>query len=573
MIIFLSLFQASLCQLGTGNSMNYTIEDLLPFDYDHNEFLNSTNDSKLSDLYKFAADICDSLTFTLSSSGYKNAAKTSLMKLKDDLPAGYGPKDWFNCAKEASTKVLSDKIMNEIFDETKIFCDKTHVYYDIGLEIRPRNNGGGISFIPAVNDSSTLIREITKAHNLFPKRRISPKKAYALAYAKLSKMNNPKDIDEEDDSEPFQEKELEIQDYLSWGPNYCTNSYSTFFLKKYGNWHTGNSKTQRDRVPIHNPGEDSDEDSHEDTTKELIYLKHLDKGGVCGAQMYTPQSRKLQLKETRVASQYMDVLPSITMNLLTNKKGSRNFSKMLDVVKVHLEELKTSSGFLQNSHTSVRIECLMKMKRNPSVGETYICFPDGFLDTKIGIFNSENLSEYYSRIVNEACNALLPIFPCSTDGEMGYKDLLEMSAHGKTACIYYSELLALEFGSMSLKGSIMKVLKKMFDKQGSYNILPNSKLRLKLSDRELKNSSLQFGLSPSLLSLENDLPTLSPRTVLSNSKMKMPLCITASPVTSVIQSSEIHVSYQQHRERVLQCIHKVLSPGEKCKYSGTISAH
>ena len=121
-------------------------------------------------------------------------------------------------------------------------------------------------------------------------------------------------------------------------------------------------------------------------------------------------------------------------------------------------------------------------------------------------------------------------------------------------------MLAMEFGAMNLKGSIMKVLKKIFMDQGSYTILENSKLRLNLVTNDLDNSQLKYGLSPTLLSVCTDMKhRLQPGYIMSNPKMKLPLCITASACKSVTNSVKVHVSYQQHRQYMLTTLHMCLN--------------
>ena len=182
----------------------------------------------------------------------------------------------------------------------------------------------------------------------------------------------------------------------------------------------------------------------------------------------------------------MDALASISMHILNNKKtsASKKFNEVTSMIINHLKELKQMSSSLDGTHTSIRIECLMKMDLSP-LDHNYIQFPDGFLDTNIGTCTSNYLSNYYHQTVTEACNCLLSFYPSLTNDELRYKSLQDMSANAKTACIYYSEMLALEFGSMNIKGSVMTILKKMLENHGSFHITQSSRLCFGLTETDV----------------------------------------------------------------------------------------
>ena len=548
-VTFFSLFQASLCQLSLKKMNTYTIEQLLPHDLNHSEFLKNSDVPKEQFLFNLAKDLCNSLTFVLSCAGYKNTTRTTFVnggEYADD-----DPENVFNEYRKIATKVLSGNIMKEIFHQNLQFSENVHVYYDIGLEVRPLRND--ISFLPHLKDTSKLIKKITKEHNDFPERRIPHREVMQMTHAQIFGVNGEEDGQNLDEDDADKMKNL---DYLRWGPNYNTSCYSNFFLTEFGNWHTGNSRTQRKKQDL------TVEEISPDEEPVFIYLQHLEKGGLCGAQMYSPQSRKVQLKETREATEYMDALASISMFILNNKKVtvSNKFDNIAFMIKEHLKELKISSSWLMDDQTSLRIECLMKMNLSPKAVKEYIKFLDGFLKLMLGTCQAAYLAEYYLKTVIEACDSLISIFPTGTKGSLQYKSLSGMSAAAKTACIYFSELLALEFGTKNLKGSIMKMLKTMFIDQGSYYIKENSRLRLQLNSTENPICHLKYGLSPSLLSILPDRNIdLKPGLVMTNCKMKMPLCATATPYVSVCESNKIHISYLQHRQHMLYVVHQFLS--------------
>ena len=558
-VIFLCLFQASLVQLGFGNTHDYKLEDLLPYDADHQEFSNAKNevDDKMSFICELAKELCNSVTFTYSFSGYKHFMRaTSMSRESANIPI-LDYDDWFNTYNKQAAKFLSKEFMNEIFNK-KMFCHNIHIYYDIGLEIRHSDIKENVSYLPSLNGSSKLIREITKEHNEFPCNKISGKKALRIAYAMMYGVNNNSDSENLDLDIAMEEMETEmdILDYLSWGTNYQTNHYNVFFLTDFGNWHTGNSKTKR------NMNSFNDDNNLGDTGYDAIYLTHLAKGGVCGAQMYCPQSRKVQLKQVRKATEYMDALASICCNILNNKKPtvSKEFSNVVNKIRTHMGELKTSATKLGNANTSIRIECLMKMDLFPADESNYIQFPQGFIEAEIGVCNTKELGLYYGMAVTEACDSLLSIFPSKVDNKLVYKTVDDFSPQAKTACIFQSEMLAMDFGTMNLKGSIMKVLQKMFKDQGSYTIPKNNKLRLKLATKDSDNSLLKYGLSPSLLAINTDINIrLQPGYIMNNPKMKLPLCMTASACKSVTNHVQVHVSYQQHRQYMLTILHTSLN--------------
>ena len=334
-----------------------------------------------------------------------------------------------------------------------------------------------LSYLSSLQESSKLIREITKEHNEFTSNKITSKKAVKIAYAQIFGVNSTPDSENFDLDIAMKEMkhQMDILDYLSWGTNYQTRSYNIFFLTLLGNWHTGNSKTMRRKAPFHIDGD------AENSGDDSIYLSHLTKGGMCGAQMYGPHSRKIQLKQTRKATEYMDALTRICCNILNNKKKyvSKKFSRIVEMIRDHLVELKRTASNLSTTNTSIRIECLMKIELFPEDDSSYFKFPHGFLDAKIGVCSTKDLGRYYDLTVGEACDSLLSIFHTKSDDELHFKFLKKMSPEAKTACVYHSEMLAMEFGAMNLKGSIIKLSRNIFMEQGSYNILENSKLRLR----------------------------------------------------------------------------------------------
>ena len=76
-------------------------------------------------------------------------------------------------------------------------------------------------------------------------------------------------------------------DYMAWGSNSCTNCYSVFFLSKYGNWHTGNSKPRRVTI--------SPSDDEEDHAEDNVKLEHMPHHGlwnpdICSTISFTATS-------------------------------------------------------------------------------------------------------------------------------------------------------------------------------------------------------------------------------------------------------------------------------------------
>ena len=281
--------------------------DMLPEDYDDPVLTHDDIPDGRVRLAELAKDLATSITFTLSGSGYKNIIRTRALSSNDITVEIDDNGEVMNGYAKLNTKIISDHLFKAIFDFDGLRSD-VHIYYDIGLDVRPNSLNLQYSFLPSLHDSNALIKNIMQLHN---NTRVKYEKldAIRIAYTLLHGVNSSLDSSS-DTIEDIEEMEdqLDLLDYLSWGTNYNTRKYNIFFLTEYGNWHTGNSKTQRKKRKI----------TCKDTNIpfEYVYLEHKKDGGICGAQMYCPISRKIQLKETRKATQYLDALASVVANVL-----------------------------------------------------------------------------------------------------------------------------------------------------------------------------------------------------------------------------------------------------------------
>ena len=116
-LIFLSLFQASLCQLSLGHTNNYKLDDLLPYGENHIEFSNNKVADKLTFISGLASELYNSITFTLSFSGYKNTTRSTSMSTESDNVPTVDYDNWFNQDCGQSAKFLSKEFIHVIFNE------------------------------------------------------------------------------------------------------------------------------------------------------------------------------------------------------------------------------------------------------------------------------------------------------------------------------------------------------------------------------------------------------------------------------------------------------------------------
>lgn len=534
-VLFFSAFEKGIKLLSDGILDRGIVElcQLLPHDHDNKCFGGGNREVKFAFVKNLANDIASSITYTLSCAGKKHA-----IRAKPRIPSHNRTcrDDWaryFDGYAANATKVLSWYMRTKIFSKHPISND-VHIYYDVGLEVNHTDNSK--SFVPCLVGCKQFIKSIMEQHNQVAEKPLDDLfegMMFGMKSAEVSTFQD--DIIDEDNALWVTTHHADSIDYLSWGKNFSTQSYSTFFLNNHGNWHTGNTKTLRTK-----------------DASGSVYLKHKPDGGICGCQAYCPQSRVIQMKETRNAKRYMDGLSSLVLDLLHFDSGRpKQFDNMVKKVKSFLSDLSVREKQFVEEQSHVRIECLMKADLRKIHREEMVEFPDGFLNCKIGMFPTGDLHDHFKSLLNVSLECLISLMPVVHEDGLRYRNFLNMSPALKTACMYHAEILACEFGTLNIHGTVMRNLKSTFEKNNAHVVYCNSRFARPLTESDKFYQKLGHGLCPSLLPLYGNLKNRIRRGSLVNlSNLRLPVCITSSCIARVDPLSLCtadHVTFEQHR--------------------------
>ena len=520
----------------------HEIRDFLPYDHDNAFFEDLADNQKLKILSTMASKIVKSLIFTISASNMKSIITSEYFHKEmcnPPIPENQVHAKFQKFEKECDQ--LFSKSIQGLFNSRGI-KDDVHVYYDYGMEIN--TNDDNMSLLLLLNDGFSNIENIIHGHNEFNDTRASEKEMFELVESLLQET----DQNEEQSSE-------NVSEYLSWFNGMQKNKYRTFFQTDSGNWHTGNNRVRRI------------------IKDDSVEIEHRSHSGMCSAQGYSPQSRKLQHKLLRMAFKNMDGLPHTIFSLLRQREWKEPKSTFTDTLKdtlVHLKEIEEHSRKMKEEQVSIRYECLMKL----STHTKEVKYPEGFLSLPIYSIKTSSLGNFYHARVKELTQSILSIFPKISEKPSQYSNITLFSPEVKTMLVLQSELLAYEFGASNKAGTIMKELKSTFDEQGFIGLARDSRIRLPLieSDKNMTSNILN-GISPSLLPfhMETNLHELQ-RGVIDTSNVRIPITYTSlnsMPIHGVAETSKIPITFEQHQHLLKSLLHNFLSDQPNDSSQGT----
>ena len=519
-----------------GEYSGHTLRDFLPYDYDNVIFSGQTDDDSLCMLASNAKKLVNSLTFTLTVSNIKAICCTEYFhtNMKNPPIPEEDIAGKFEKYERACDKLLSG-ILQKFLTEGPI-PDEVHVYYDYGMEANMTDSNS--SLLISLSGGFKDIGDIIHNHNSADEVQLTEDKLIELAELMLQDPEGNQDQSPEN-----------VSEYLSWFAGMQKRKYRTFFLNGAGNWHSGSNRVKR----AQNEGKTE--------------IEHRSSSGMCSAQGYSPQSRKIQNKTTRKAVKFMDGLPNAILTLLRQKDWKQPqvaFTSMLKNVLIHLKEIDDNANNMENNQLSVRYECLMKM----CTKEKKVCFPHGFMELPIFKVRTADIAQHYYERVNELTQSIISLFPKIADKNPQYNQLSLFSAEAKTMIILHCELLSYEFGLLHKSGRIMREMKQLFTNQGFIGLSQESRYRLPLNENDSRFTKvIKNGLSPSFLpfSLVTSLQEVS-RGIIDVSSVNIPTTyasLTSTPMLGVTLSSNIPVTYEKHMHLATSMLHLFLEPNDE----------
>ena len=543
--VFFGEMKRCLEAMSKGDFQGLPIKDLLPYDYEHNLFSQcSEPEDKFDILASNALRLTNSITFTLTVSNIKTACCSQYFhKNMSQTPILDNVISQKFLKFENEVDDLFTEMMKQFLTEEEI-PQNVHVYYDYGLEANFIDPSSSllISLLGGFSEIENLIHN----HNATDNISMTEEQLFDLAESLLQ------DYEEGQDRSPEN-----VSEYLSWFTGMQKRKYRTFFMNDTGNWHTGGNRIKRVM------------------SEDKIELEHRASSGMCSAQGYSPQSRKIQHKILRTALKHMDGLPHTMINLLRQKEWKQpqsSFTNMLKHVLIHLKEIEDHSRAMRNNQISIRYECIMKLC--PSTKR--VKFPDGFMDFPVVLVKTEKLGNFYHDRVVECTQSIRSLFPNINDKKHKYNNIGLFSPEVKTMLVLQSELLAYEFGESNKKGTIMKELKNTFKKQGFIGISSHSCLRLPLGEVDRRyTSNIKNGLSPSLLpiSLETSFDNIG-KGGIDVSNVTIPVSyasLMSTPIFGASVSSKIPVTFEQHKHLITSILHQFLTKSPEILLSSTNS--
>ena len=518
--------------LSLGEYKGHSIRDFLPYDHDNAFFGEKVGNNKLLSLSTTALKLVNSLSFIISTSNQKAVISSQYFNTEMTIPPI--PKD--KCHKKfmkfdkACDKLFTNFMKSILKEEVN---GDVHVYYDYGLEMNATDTN--TSLLLSLESGFSSIEKIIHGHNNCNDKRLPEEDVLQLAESLLQDTNE----NEEESSES-------VSEYLSWFTGMQKSKYRTFFQTQTGNWHTGQNRVRRKTCD-----------------GNAVKLEHRSKPGICSAQGYSPQSRKLQHKILRTASKHIDGLPHAVFSLLRQREWrepKNTFTNILKDVLVHLREIEEHSRTMKNEQISIRYECLMKL----CTCSKEVSFPAGFLNIPIYSVNTSALGAFYHERVKELTQSILSLFPKIGENSSAFSNITLFSPEVKTMIVLQCELLAYEFGAANKMGTIMKELKPTFDRQGFIGLSRSSEIRLPLSESDKKLTSIILnGISPSYLPFHMDtILNEEKRGLLNISKVHIPIAyssLNSISVHGVQVSSKIPVTFEQHHHLLKSLLHKFLT--------------
>ena len=543
--VFFGEMKRCLEAMSNGVFQGLSIKDLLPYDYDHKLFSKcSEPEDKFDILANNALRLTNSITFTLTVSNIKAVCCSQYfhknMSQSPVLDNVIGEK--FDKFERACDDLLTDMMKQFLAKED--IPDNVHVYYDYGLEANSIDPS--LSLLVSLLGGFSEIENLIHEHNATDDISMTDEQFFELAESLLQ------DYEQEQDRPPEN-----VSEYLSWFTGMQKRKYRTFFMNDTGNWHTGGNRIKRVM------------------SEDKIELEHRASPGMCSAQGYSPQSRKIQHKLLRTAFKHMDGLPHAMINLLRQKEWKQpqsSFTIMLKNVLTHLKEIEDHSSVMRNNQISIRYECMMKLC--PSTKK--VQFPDGFMDLPVVLVKTEELGIFYHDKVVECTQSIYSLFPNINEKRHKYDNIGLFSPEVKTMLVLQCELLAYEFGESNKKGTIMKELKNTFKNQGFVGISSHSCLRLPLGEVDSSyTSNIKNGLSPSLLpiSLETSFDKIG-KGGIDVSNVTIPVSyssLMSSPIFGASVSSKIPVTFEQHKHLITSILHQFLEKSPEILLSSTNS--